>query len=514
MRFPLPFIFSLHLFRVEILIFSDFWHFKIRIKLSIFLTLFNEKKREKKSKENGKKLGYFFHISFKTRYPPTMEGTPKTETTLTVTGWVEKIQPFKKHSFLFVRDPPRKYQVVVVGSLLPDRLSQECYVEITGVKKRLPEGYTSFCDFEIHCTSQDIRVISDSKGDFSMRCPPDAGPELRLTERHFYLRDPKFVAITRLRTLLIRAIRDHFEGTDCTEIFPPSFVGNQCEGGATLFKLKHPGKSGSEDVDAYLTQSSQFYLEYALPALGDCFCIAPSFRAEKSHTRRHLTEFLHAECEWSGILKFEDHLQKLRELVQGILFHLGRLAHEDESLFKILGIEGRFETLRKMAQDIQVMTHADAITYCREHEIYKDEDGKVHFDKMDDIPEAAERKMIDQIGKIVFLTKFPKVFKSFYMKSCPDDCLYVQGCDVEVPGVGEVIGSGVRVSDPRELKKRLKEEGLREEDYREYIELREYGFGMTSGMGLGVDRFLTWILGTHSIRDVVTFPRFPGHLTP
>lgn len=166
-----------------------------------------------------------------------------------------------------------------------------------------------------------------------------------------------------------------------------------------------------------------------------------------------------------------------------------------------------------MAREGIVMRHRDAIEYCRKHEIYKDEEKKIHFDVMDDIPEAQERKMIDQIGKVVFLVRFPKHFKSFYMKSCAADD-YVEGCDVEVPGVGEIIGSGIRISDPKELVKRLRDQRLKEEEYAEYIDLRKYGHGQTSVMGLGVYRMLTWLLGLFSIRDVVTFPRYPGRLTP
>lgn len=264
-------------------------------------------------------------------------------------------------------------------------------------------------------------------------------------------------------------------------------------------------------MKAYLTQSSQFYLEYALPGIGDCFCIAPSFRAEKSHTRRHLTEFLHAECEWSGIMSMNDHLEKLRSMVIGIV---NRFRLKGVRYIKELGLTDHINHIHEMTNDIVTMTHREAIDYCREHEIYKDAETKTHFDYMDDIPEMQERQMIDQIGKIVFLINFPSWFKSFYMQKCDNDKNYVQGCDVEVPGVGEIIGSGVRVHDVDELLKRIKEEKLDEKDYREYIDMRKYGPGRTSGMGLGVDRFLTWLLNMHSIREVVTFPRVPGRVFP
>lgn len=427
-----------------------------------------------------------------------------------VRGWLEKVTPFKKHTIAVLRDGVGKssrLQVIVPSSIATD-LVVESYVEIEGVVRDLPGKAFSFRPFELEAGK--VTILGKSNSDYPSRCPPEAGPEVKLDERHLYLRDPRFGVITKLRALLVRALRGHFAESGCTEVFPPSFVGNQCEGGATLFKLDYPDRDSGE-ISAYLTQSSQFYLEYALPGIGDCYCIAPSFRKERSQTRRHATEFLHAECEWSEILTLEDHLQKLRELVRGTLI---RFFNYSQDYLQELGIRDRVHDLIVMSDSIVTLTHKDAIEYCRTHDIYKDAETKTHFDYEDDIPEMQERQMIDEMKKIVFLVRFPKGFKSFYMQKADDDPNYVWGCDVEVPGVGEIVGSGVRVYDEKELRDRLKEQGLKEEEYREYIELRKYGPGRTSGMGLGVDRFLTWILGAHSIREVITFPRVPGRLTP
>ncbi|HMP28040.1 MAG TPA: hypothetical protein PKD85_00485, partial [Saprospiraceae bacterium] len=221
------------------------------------------------------------------------------------------------------------------------------------------------------------------------------------------------------------------------------------------------------------------------------------------------TEFLHAECEWKDILNFNQHLDKLRTLLTETITNFSVIAHRE---LKQLGLLDRVIDLSKM--EIIEMTHAQAIKECCDRNIYKDDATKEHFGPRDDIPEMQERQLIDQIGKIVFLTKFPAEFKSFYMARDPEDPSLVLGCDVEVPGVGEVIGSGVRVYEENELRKYLIENNLKEEEYREYIDLRKYGNARTSGMGLGVDRFLTWLLGKDSIRDIVTFPRYPGRLTP
>jgi asparaginyl-tRNA synthetase len=181
---------------------------------------------------------------------------------------------------------------------------------------------------------------------------------------------------------------------------------------------------------------------------------------------------------------------------------------------KKIDVYQRVLKLREMCDDIVVLDHKDAIAECVKREIYKDPEQKIHFDERDDIPEAQERALIDAMGKIVFLVRFPHEFKSFYMARDPEDDTRVLGCDVEVPGVGEVVGSGVREKDFDTLQMRLKESGLKPEDYSEYLDLRKYGACQTSGMGLGVDRMLVWLLGVESIRDVVTFPRFPGYLRP
>lgn len=437
------------------------------------------------------------------------------------TGWVEQIQKFKRHAFLILRDgtgSSHRIQVVVDGEDLP---IVESYVTVTGKVSLLPVKVYSYQPVEVQASQ--VKVLSTSKIDFTTKCPSDAGSELKLEQRHFYLRDPYFALLTKARACFLKALRQTFEEMGCTEILPPAFVGNNCEGGATLFHLKHPDRDNG-DIDCYLTQSSQFYLEYAVPGIGDCYCIYPSFRAERSHTRRHLTEFVHAEAEWSKILTFEDHLEKLKTLLYLTVKHFIEICEKDGHVLSELDKLGakpiekmlhvRIQKLLEMTKDIQVLTHQDAIKYCREHEIYKDPETKMHFEDRDDIPEAQERSLIDRIGKIVFLVKFPREHKSFYMKADPSDPSYVLGCDVEVPQVGEIIGSGVRVDDEKELLERIKEHGLKETEYCEYIDLRRYGHGKTSGMGLGVDRMLTWLLDLHSIREIVTFPRYPGRLTP
>jgi asparaginyl-tRNA synthetase len=446
-----------------------------------------------------------------------------------IVGWLEKITPFKSHAFLVIRDGAGlKHRIQVVCSLaLIEDLTVESYVSLTGKCAKLPPKATSFHPFEFHATS--LTILGKALPDYHTKCPHTAGPELKIAERHFHLRDPEFALLTKIRAQLLASFRDTFEDMGMTEITPPSFVGVECEGGSTLFHLKHPGDSGQPEMDVYLTQSSQFYLEYALPGVGDCYCIAGSYRAEKSRTRRHLTEFTHAEYECHGIMSLEDHTTKLQTMLTGVLTHLLRRAGDllaayskirterddrdpDEKRTKPIDLVQRLKTLIEMTKSILHLKHQDAIELLKKYQIFKDDGSE--YGPRDDIPEAAERKLIDKLGVIVFLTHFPMETKSFYMKADPSDPSRAWGVDVEVPGVGEVVGSGVRESDYLTLIKQMKLQGLKEEDYREYLDQRKYGFGMTSGMGLGVDRFLCWILDLFSIRQAVTFPRYPGCVRP
>lgn len=235
-----------------------------------------------------------------------------------VIGIAKSIRHQKKFSFVELAYGSDQVQVVGKPELFAN-LQTGSYIKIKGHVKKLPLKYYSTLPVEIQCTS--MIIMGNCTSDLSQQCASDSGPEIKLEKRHFYFRDSRFILITRIRSHLLQAIREHFNKTHCTEIIPPSFTGVECEGGATLFPVRHPGKSSDKPMTAFLTQSSQFALEMILPGVGDCYCIAPSFRAENSHTRRHLTEFTHAEAEWGGILTFEDHLKKLQNLLSGILDH-------------------------------------------------------------------------------------------------------------------------------------------------------------------------------------------------
>jgi asparaginyl-tRNA synthetase len=431
-----------------------------------------------------------------------------------VIGTAFWIQEHKSCGFVHLRDGylyQDKIQVIFPAVIM--KFETEAYIKVTGLVRKLPGKAKSFKSVEIHATS--CEVLGPSSAEVTAICPPDASIDVRIDQRPIYMRtDEGFTLKTVLRAHSIKAARRAFESLHATEVVPPMFVGSLCESGASLFEIEHPS-SGSTPMKGYLTQSSQLYLEMCVPAMGATYCIAPSFRAEKSRTRRHLTEFMHLEGEWPCILEFSQHLDLLRNFL--ILF-LTYFIEYSEPIFDRyqtvckLDLRTRCTKLLHMVRDAIELTHADAIKKLREFDI-RDEKGEF-YGPDDDIPEAAERALIDRIDKVVFLTKFPKKHKSFYMLEDPADPTRVLGCDVEVPGVGEIIGSGMRVYKHDVLVERLLADKLKPEDYKEYIELRKYGSCRTAGFGAGLDRILTWILDLHSIREIVTFPRYPGRLTP
>ena len=379
------------------------------------------------------------------------------------------------------------------------------FVTVTGQKKALPAGAYSAQDFELHATK--VVIHSEASEEYLSKCPPGSAPDVKLRERLAYFRDPEFSTVLQVSAHLCRAFREYFRSAGMTEILPPMMTGTQCEGGATLFKTMHPGRTTKEPVPAYLTQSSQFALEYLVPALGDTWCMAPSFRAEHSTGPRHMTEFWHVEYERAGVFTMEQHVAGLKSMLVGVIERLLVFA---ETELKTLGQYEYVQTQLEKCRRMRIMTHREAIEELRKRGIEK-EPG-VPFGDRDDIPEAAERRLIDEIGDVIALVRFPSEFKSFYMALCKDDPSLTESCDIEVPLVGEIIGSGIRKASYDQLLKCLLDAGLDPADYEEYLELRRDGFMMTAGMGLGLGRVLSWLLRRPSIREVTAFPRFPGYL--
>jgi len=294
--------------------------------------------------------------------------------------------------FIELRDgtgfPPR-IQCILSNDLAKTRdailLHREASIRILGkvIKREINEKDQRLSEIEVDY----YQVIGHSSPEIEDFVNQDSNPQVALDQRHWVIREDKPLLVIRLRCYVTQALRQHFYDKKFIEITPPTLVQTQVEGGSTLFKLNY------FDEPAYLTQSSQLYLETCIPSQGNVFCIMPSYRAEISHTRRHLAEYTHVEGEMPFIT-FEDLLNYLEDMIVNTC---ERIMQQHGDLVKYFN--PNFQIPKR---GFKRMTHEEAIQYCNDNNIYKDEEKKLKFDKGDDIQEAPERQMTDQINEPIF----------------------------------------------------------------------------------------------------------------
>jgi len=409
---------------------------------------------------------------------------------ISIRGWVYRIRRLKDKIFFLLRDSSGIIQCVVAKEnkkvwKSAEALTLESSVCILGKLKydeRAPGGR------EVHVTSMEVMQYAEPFPITEDAVKSES--DYLLDVRHLWMRSSYMTAILKVRSTVFEAIHEYFRRNGYYEVQAPMFITAAVEGGATLFEVNYFGRKG-----VYLTQSSQFYLEALIFALEKVYTIAPSFRAEKSRSRRHLSEFWHAEAE-AAWYSLKDILKVEEELISHIVKKV---------------IDEREKELKVLKRDVDLLLKESEppfyrISYDEAVNILRKDGFEVEWG--DDFGADEERALVMKFDKPVFIIGFPEKCKAFYHRNDPERPEVTLSADLLAPeGYGEIIGGGERIYDKEELIRKIKRFGLKPEDYEWYIDLRRYGSVPHSGFGLGVDRTVMWICGLKHIRDAIPFPR-------
>ena len=410
-------------------------------------------------------------------------------------GWAYNHRSSGKIKFLQLRDGTGICQCIFFkGECDPEAfevfkgVTQECSVKVTGVVReepRSPGGY--------ELGAETIEIIGSSV-DYPIT-PKEHGTDYLMNHRHLWLRSKRQHAIMRVRSEIITAIRSFFDNEGFTLTDAPIFTPSACEGTSTLFETQY------FDEKAYLSQSGQLYMEATAAALGKVYCFGPTFRAEKSKTRRHLIEFWMVEPE----VAFND------------LYDNMELAEQFTEYIVQRTIKNCAEELKTLERDVSKLEVIKApfprVHYQEAAEMIKKENPE--FTIGDDFGGTDETIVSSKYDKPVFVHHYPTAIKAFYMKEDPEHPEFSMSVDMlATEGYGELIGGGQREDNLDILVKKIKEHGLREEDFSWYNDLRKYGSFPHAGFGLGVERAVAWICGLPHIRETIPFPRLYGRSYP
>jgi asparaginyl-tRNA synthetase len=409
---------------------------------------------------------------------------------VSVRGWVYRKREGKEMIFLLLRDSTGVIQCTVKKTSPAwseaERVTIESSLTLEGTAKpdkRAPGGW------EISADSISIIGLAEV-----FPIAKDKSEEFIRDVRHLWLRSRKMNLVMKVRADVLDFAREYFRKEGFTEVSPPMFISAAVEGGSTLFGLKY------FDQDLYLTQSSQLYLEILIYSLERVYCIAPSFRAEKSRTVRHLTEYWHIEGEWP----FAD-MNDLMRFEEGLMAHICQRVAENckKELAELCADIGKLS---------QVKVPFPRITYSEAIERLKAKNPALKWG--DDLGYEDEKVLADEFGVPFFVYDYPTAIKAFYCKTYRDRPEIALSVDMMVPRIGEVSTGGQREDDKDLLVKRMKEQGLKPEDYEWYLDLRRYGTVPHVGFGLGLERLLTWMLDLDNIIDAIPFPRTTRRFYP
>jgi asparaginyl-tRNA synthetase len=421
----------------------------------------------------------------------THEGQP-----VTIRGWLANRRSSGKIHFLQVRDGSGFIQAVLSKAAVgddvfrtADHLSQESAIVVHGTVRadtRAPGGY------EIDATA--LEVVSAAH-DYPIT-PKEHGVDYLMDRRHLWIRSARQQAVLRVRHEVIDAVRDYFNSRGFVLADTPIFTPSACEGTTTLFPVQY-----FEDTTAYLTQSGQLYNEANAMALGRVYCFGPTFRAEKSKTRRHLTEFWMVEPEvaWAT-------LDDVIELAEGLVVEVvGRVLERRQRELKAL--ERDTATLAKIARPFARITYDDAAALLK--------DKGLPFEWGGDFGSPDETTLSAHFDGPVAVTGYPSAIKAFYFKPHPDRADVSLSVDVLAPeGYGEIIGGGQRIDDYETLLQRIEEHKLPREAFEWYLDLRRYGSVPHAGFGMGIERVVAWICGLEHLREAIPYPRMLYRMYP
>ena len=415
---------------------------------------------------------------------------------VTIGAWLTNKRSSGKIAFLQLRDGTGFMQGVVVKAdvdedtfQLAKDITQETSLYITGV---ISEDNRSDLGYEIQVKS--IEIIAEAH-DYPIT-PKNHGTEFLMDHRHLWLRSKKQHAVMKIRNEIIRATYEFFNNTGFTKIDPPILTASAPEGTSELFHTKY------FDQDAFLSQSGQLYLEAAAMAHGKVFSFGPTFRAEKSKTRRHLIEFWMIEAEKA----FCDHNESL-EIQEQYVTHVVKSVLENCKL-ELNILERDTEKLEKVTTPFPRITYDDAVEFLKEQ-------GFDDIEWGEDFGAPHETAIANHYDLPVFITNYPTKIKPFYMQPNPDNEDTVLCADLIAPdGYGEIIGGSERINDLALLEQRIDEFELDPESYSYYLDLRRYGSVPHSGFGLGLERTVAWLSGVEHVRETAPFPRLLNRLYP
>jgi asparaginyl-tRNA synthetase len=415
---------------------------------------------------------------------------------VTVKGWLHNKRSSGKLQFLTVRDGSGFAQVVVAKAAVPaeawqaaEGMGQESSLELTGKVKqdaRAPGGY------EVEATSVTAVQVAH---DYPIT-PKEHGTAFLMENRHLWIRSQRQHAVLRIRHTVVKAVRDFLDDSGFTLVDTPIFTPAACEGTTTLFGVPY-----FDEGTAYLTQSGQLYNEATAAAHGKVYCFGPTFRAEKSKTRRHLTEFWMVEPEMAFA-----HLQDAMKVAQDMIVSV---------VSRVL--ETRAEELKALERDTSKLANVQApfpwLHYDDAIKLIQSKGSTTQWGS--DFGGTDETMIAESYDRPVVVHRFPTVIKAFYMEPDPERPELTLSADILAPeGYGEIVGGGERMSNGDLLVQRIREHKLPEAAFQWYIDLRKFGSVPHAGFGMGIERLVTWVCGLEHLRETIAFPRMLYRIYP